>query len=1045
MAEQTMDQFLSQFDEEDDKPQDMESFLGQFDEAPPVQPGEEGVDVSPLPTEPAQPPVDLEALGIEQLPGEAAPSLPVTGPSPTEVAFREKGVLTDFPSEFSERAYVELTKSLDSERQVTVLNEAFEGKVRRQDGELQRLVVLEDGSKRWALVNEMGLTADDITSYIVGEGLPFLMSVGGGGAAGAATIASGPGAIVAGVVGDAAGTYFGHVSNLLLMKYGKGISDEALSDEEILTGGPAKEALLALVGTVGVQSLMGSVKAVYKMSTGKNISDGVVTRLREALTEQQEVQAGLLKGVREATGEDITLTVGEASGDDLALSLEHSFRQNVLAQKDLTKFDADPMNEVSGAEAIVRSVEGWVKRNSDEAAGKTVDAENIIRTQVRAEHKAIQDGITLQRQNTEATLNQSMEKLRAKAPGTFDFQDALRGSIQTVRDGVDNTFAGRYDELEKTYGNLKGPNTHIAAFKEDLAERESLVLEKALTSNWKKFMSKELPEGDVTAIVDEFGRPLRTFSTDEGTDLIRRAMTPGATLTYQEVNTTLKLVRATIRDIREHGKSADSPNVATLKQLQAAYARQRNELAALAPDGGQQLRNVDAAYKIAKSEVDNAEVNRIMSKVGDNFELGGVELANYIFTPKVSALVADGDDVIARLIPIMDGEPGLRRVFNKSVKGVYARRVKNQADHNKFVQEFEGAFKDIYGGGIPKNFKDADKLFKEIAKRDEEMDAAVKAMGLDPLNPASVKNHIRNIVENGDQAAKARLDSFMEDNPELQQMYVSSYMNTLLLGGQRGFQGVVKSTPDGNRFLDISALRKVVGATKGEEGVIAIDAVADKYLSDAQRLALSQILEVGELTQRGISVGDTVKYQKSKWAHAIQLYLGPLTRGTRFSNTADVYLQNSAGRALIEAMANPKKLKALLDKYPSPNAWRNEAERYMYNLGAREGASAYNDDDQFMTPASIEDPLLQEAVRAAQKPPEEEQFELRETPLSEEEPIGTPREKAVETIRGGGSTPTTINLPDEQAVTEGGPGDALSATTDLNALFQEARRRKMLA
>jgi hypothetical protein len=962
-------------------------------EQPTPEIDEAGATTTPLPVEEGEQriqPTARELTGVGLLAGLKSEQLTPGGGGDTEEekALKAQGVVTDEGAGFRERAYIGLTTSLEPGKRNRVLAEVFKTSVRKKDGELQRLIERPDGTKRWALVNEQGLTAEDITEFVAGEVIPFVggTTLGLAGATGGSIV--GPAGTLAGAAaGEAAGTYLGHVSNLMLVKFNKGLSDDILSIDDIigLDGGPAQEALIAAVGVVGISALVSGVRSTYRLATGTNISDAVVERLRGALTKRDEVQNDLLKGVKAATDEDLRLTIGQASGDDLALSLEAEARRSALIQGGLSKYNRDPFDEVENSNAMVRAVDGFIQRKYGQGPSQqtTGDVENLIRQKIKDDHKTLQDGIITTRQQVEADFQTAMDGKRATAPNSVEFANIVRGNIQTVRDSADGVFQDKYSELTKVYGKLKGPNNAIAAYKAELKKDQGLVLEKFLTRSWDKLLkegSEKTAPGGVQ-ILDEFGQPFNKNTTQ---DLARRASSAGAELSYEEVNTTLKLIRSTLREIKDHGKSADSPDVRILKGLQNAYAKQREEIAALAADGGKMLKDVDDAYRVTKSEVDAKEINAIMEQVNGDFKLGGQQLANFILTPEKIRLESGSDDVISKLLPIIREEPGLKISLDKAIKGAYARAVKlptggtgragtlalgrsqrsaegaRQA-HEEFMDEFGGAFKDLYGE-VPATFDDAVKLLDGIDVQNEKLAAALEEMGIDPLLQGGTVGRIKKIIAEGDTSDKARLDEFMEENPVLQDMYVNNYMKSIVEGGERGFPGVIRRNQDGSSELNIDNLRKTVGAIDLGASSNLVDPVAAKYMRPEHRQVLRDILEIAELSNRGLDVGDTVKYKKSKVAHAVQLYLGPLTKGTRFSNTADVYAQQAASRALVNAMKDPESLRRLLDKYDSPSDFQLAVTRHLYGMGAQSQVGSFNENEAFVEPTAVDLPL-QEALR----------------------------------------------------------------------------------
>jgi hypothetical protein len=291
----------------------------------------------------------------------------------------------------------------------------------------------------------------------------------------------------------------------------------------------------------------------------------------------------------------------------------------------------------------------------------------------------------------------------------------------------------------------------------------------------------------------------------------------------------------------------------------------------------------------------------------------------------------------------------------------------------------------------------------------------------------------------------ARLDSFMDDNPLLQDAYVATYLRRSFEGGERGFAGVIKRDPSGNRYIDPTALRKLIGAVEDRtaDGGDLVDPIVRKYVSPEHRETLTDILEIAEMTNRGIAAGNTVKYSKSPWAHAIQLYLGPLTRGTRFSNTADVYMQSSAGKALINAMADPKQLEALLNKYKEPSALRRAVERHMYNIGARENVETWNDDTSTASPITFDLGEVRAGAGSAGASvvaPEPTPSEGTPTPASAEKSSPAAPESPQNNIT---KMNTDLGLQKQEGPGQS-TGDALAATTDLNSLFAEAQKRGLL-
>jgi hypothetical protein len=854
------------------------------------------------------PPVNPEDVIDLELPNEEAYNRANT--------LRSQGLVPN-PEEklkFSESIVFGMVQNLEAQGQAAVMAGFMKQPTKVIDGNVYRQMDHSDGTLRWGLVNEDGLTGQDVSEVFVGEVLPTLLSFLGVVAGNAVDTARGGGK--AGVVGKAAkgsavilgdlmGTYSGYVANNLIVKKVYGLDDDALSMDTIFFGGAQEEAILGIASQVGLDATLYSVSSIYKLATGKHIPPAIVEHLSEKLDEYDGILEATIKPLQKELNKPlISPTPGQATNDPILLALEHQ-NAAIKMQPGEDKIVPDPYGFEETTDGLLKGVTGWFERKfTDVDPDLPLPAvENLIQQSVKKEYAVLMDDLVQKQDFATNAVQTRLDLVGGQFNNSQKFTSSLRTAADGARREVKELYDLAYTEVGATYAGLRGPSTFVTQAKKSMEAKELLILEKTLSVGADQFISK-------------------------GAKVVPNQ------LSYEAVDATLKRLRSDIRATKRDGAMAGKPSLKSLETMQEAYTLQRLEIASQGSDGGQSISRLDTSYFTAMDAVDNDVLRRLMKPgLHGRFELGADEVMKDLFVPNTSGFKSISNEVMSKYMGILREDPIMLGDFRGAFGNRFSRDIKTPEDYKTFMDQNEGIINDLYGE-VPQDMAGLKNLIDKRVDADLEVGSLITQIGADPLVKGSFTGRVKTILTEGIPENVAKLDHILSKNETLQDMFVATYLTQAIVGGTKGFPGIIQESVDGSLRFNVTSLTKLVGEVANKNSS-ARDVIVKKYMPEDQVAFLKTVLEVAHMHNTGANVSSVAKYDKSVAAHIAQLYMGPLAKGTRITNGADKYMQGGAARALTDVMGDPRAMRALLNKYKTPSDVYLWGRRSLFQLSAR--------------------------------------------------------------------------------------------------------------
>ena len=810
-----------------------------------------------------------------------------------------------------------MVQTLNLQSQGAVMAEVLKLPTKVINGNLYRQVSHTDGSLRWGLMNEDGFTGEDIGEVFSGEVLPMLFSfLGVVSGFGYDKVTDPFGKVKKGVVGkvakgsmvlagDTVGSYAGYVANLLIVKEAYDLDEEALPMETIFFGGAREEALVGLATQIGLSATITSVATIYKLATGKHIPASMVDHLSEKLDEYDTILDTVIKPVQKGLDEPlINPTPGQATGDVILLSLEHQ-NASAMSTPSADTIVTDPYSLKETIDGLLKGVEGWFskKYNSADPDLNLPAVEDLVQKAVKKDMDDLMTDLTTKQDFARDLVQTRLDNIGKDFTNTQEFVATLRNSAEGARNEVKEMFDLAYTELGSSYKGLRGPDHFIQSAKNMLEAGQALILEKKLSIGANKFLTK-------------------------GTKAVP------SQVSYEAVDATLKLIRSEIRSIKTDGRMANGPSLKSLYTMEEAYKLQRLSIARQAPDGGQSIARLDASYYTAMDAVDNDVVRRLLEPgLHGKFKVDPDEIMKTLFTPNTSGFESISSDIMTKYIKALREDPLMLADFRGAFGNKFSKSVKNPEDYKAFLEEYKGTINDLYGE-VPESISDLKALIDNQALADLEVGNLQKVINADPFLKGSFAGRIKQILKDGRPEDLARLDGILAKNEDLKNMFVSTYLSDAIIGGTKGFPGIIQESIDGSLRFNVAGLTKLLG-TLASDNPKAQDVIVRKFMPEDQIDFLKIVLDVAQMTNRGGHVSKAAHYDKTPIAHFAQLMFGPLSKNTRITNSADKYMQISAARALTEVMGDPQAMRILLNKYKTPSEVYQGARRSLYALSGR--------------------------------------------------------------------------------------------------------------
>jgi hypothetical protein len=886
--------------------------------------------------------------------------------------------VTTPPSAFNSAMFA-LSEGLPDNIRGTVGSRIFKTNMKMVEGTWTRLIEDEEtGEAKWAAVNSLGMTGQDVSDFLASELIPFfagaaiqtgaeLMDPEGteqrkraaqdrkatsarGGIAKAAKGRSIPGKLLHGtakIAAGGAGIWFGRTANHLYLKQHYNLSDEEMPITTAFgfDDPKAREAYLGMASEVGFRAVIASTVFVAQSIGGKHVPDSIVRALQDLHETYLERLPALKRVQAEADLPDISVTIGQMTGSKFLLDVEAEIEESAARSlKDVTQ--SDPFNKVGSAEYLMVGARKYVEKKFGETpgAGPLIEdlpfTENAIASAFKDQQQALAEGMTDLNKAASAEVREQMNKV-APPGGTVQTQSTrVRGAVKQARERMTVEFNKKYTDLTTMYGGLSGPNTYVAEAKEGFLNQLDTILEPVAASRIKNLAATRAPQtAPETLLVDRMGNPMPLSTVEETKQFLERSANPGEILTYKEIDDTLKALRVLSREIKDSGAQANDPGTAALNKLIKAYKLQREEIAALAPDGGKQLALVDNQFRTASGVFDNIQVRKLMMTIKEDPAKAPEELIASLFPENKSGSASEANDLLSQIVPALDGDHVALTSLRQSFINRYMDRVTDEASHDLFVKHYDGAMVDLFGS-TPPTFKEAGARWAQVKTDDTLLATKMKALASHPLMANNVSGSIASIAKEGSPDHRTQLANLLVDSPKLQKDYMREYVKDLINGNRDGFTGVL-SYKDGDVSVNPKALLAITGHLKegldgsGDPVLAMIGGVRgnEKFHTDMMS-TLKDFLAIAEMQSLKGSAADKTK--RGVPATIFQVLMGPLRKETRAVNAGDLYIRTEAGRQIKEIMADPDKLATFLEKHRDPKAWEKALKHGAVSLAGRE-------------------------------------------------------------------------------------------------------------